>query len=235
MNYPLVALIGRPNVGKSSLFNRFLKKRLAIVDDAPGITRDRNYALCDWAGRSFYLIDTGGMIPGSKRGIEKMVLEQSETAVAQADLVVLIVDCQTGPDSVDEKIAARLLKSEKKVILLANKADNQVLENERFQFARLGLGEPLPVAATVGRGVGEVLDEIVRRLPEATADKEATEAIRIAVIGRPNVGKSSFINRLIGQERVIVSPVPGTTRDAVDTPFEYNGKEYMLLDTAGLR
>jgi len=235
MNYPLVALIGRPNVGKSSLFNRFLKKRLAIVDDAPGITRDRNYALCDWAGRYFYLIDTGGMIPGSKRGIEKLVLEQSETAVAQADLVVLIVDCQTGPDSVDEKIAARLLKSEKKVILLANKADNAILENERFQFERLGLGEPLPVAATVGLGVGEVLDEIVRRLPEATAEKEVTEAIRIAVIGRPNVGKSSFINRLIGQERVIVSPVPGTTRDAVDTPFEYNGKEYMLLDTAGLR
>jgi GTPase len=235
MNYPLVALIGRPNVGKSSLFNRFLKNRIAIVDDAPGITRDRNYALCDWAGRYFYLIDTGGMIPGSKRGIEKMVLEQSETAVAQADLVVLIVDCQTGPDDVDEKIAARLLKSQKKVILLANKADNEVLENERFQFARLGLGEPLPVAATVGLGIGEALDEIVGLLPEATAEKEEAETIRIAVIGRPNVGKSSFINRLIGQERVIVSPVPGTTRDAVDTPFEYSGKQYILMDTAGLR
>lgn len=235
MSLPLVAIIGRPNVGKSSLFNRFIRKRVAIVDDRPGITRDRNYALCDWTGREFYLIDTGGMIPQSKRGIEKLVLEQSETAIEQADLVLFIVDCQTGPDEVDQRIARRLHKAGRKVLLVANKADDELRENERFQFLQLGLGDPFPVSATVGRGVGEILDKIVELLPESPAAHTEEEAIRIAVIGRPNVGKSSFINRLIGQERVIVSPVPGTTRDSVDTPFELNDRRYVLIDTAGLR
>ncbi|MCX6826327.1 MAG: ribosome biogenesis GTPase Der, partial [candidate division Zixibacteria bacterium] len=236
MSYPLVAIIGRPNVGKSSLFNRFLHKRLAIVDDKPGITRDRNYSLCEWAGREFFLIDTGGMLPGSKTGIEKMVLEQAEIAIEQADLVILVVDCMTGPDSTDRKIAATLMKADKKVVLMANKADNQHYENERYQFEKLGLGEPLPVSATAGLGIGEALDCILGLLPEEKkpADTE-TRDIRIAVIGRPNVGKSSFINRLIGEERVIVSAIPGTTRDAVDTPFELNGKKYTLIDTAGLK
>lgn len=235
MSIPLVALIGRPNVGKSSLFNRFLKKRLAIVDDTPGITRDRNYSLCDWSGREFYLIDTGGMIPDTKGAISRLVLEQSETAIEQADLIVLIVDCKTGPDSLDEKIAVRLQKSDKSVLLVANKADSDAEEPERFQFLRLGLGEPLPVSATGGRGIGEALDAIVEKLPVAERVDEESEAIRIAVVGRPNVGKSLFINRLIGEERAIVSPLPGTTRDAVDTPFEFNGKNYVLIDTAGLR
>jgi GTP-binding protein len=235
MSVPLVAIIGRPNVGKSSLFNRFIRKKIAIVDDRPGITRDRNYALCDWTGKEFYLVDTGGMIPQSKHGIEKMVLEQSETAIEQADLVLFIVDCQTGPDEVDERIARRLQKAGRKVLLLANKADNELQENERFQFLQLGLGEPLAVSATVGLGIGEVLDKIVESLPEGAEVPSDDEVIRIAVIGRPNVGKSSFINKLIGQERVIVSPVPGTTRDSVDTPFEMNGQRYVLIDTAGLR
>ena len=154
MKIPLVALIGRPNVGKSSLFNRFLKKRVAITDDRPGITRDRNYSICEWSGKEFYLIDTGGMIPGARGQIEKMVLEQSEMAIEQADVVVLIVDCQTGVDQVDERIATSLIKSAKKVALFVNKADNEYAEHEQYQFRRLGLGEPLPVSATVGRGVG---------------------------------------------------------------------------------
>ena len=235
MSTPLVAIIGRPNVGKSSVFNRFLRKKLAIVDDTPGVTRDRNYSLCDWAGREFYLIDTGGMIPNTKTGINRMVLEQSEIAIDEADLIVFIVDSRTGPDEVDEKIAARLQKSGKKVLLVANKADNDTQEYERFQFMRLGLGEPLAVSATVGRNIGEALDRVVELLPETEGEEEDSEAIRIAVIGKPNVGKSMFINRLIGEERAIVSPVPGTTRDAVDTPFELDGKKYVLIDTAGLR
>ncbi len=235
MKTPLVAVIGRPNVGKSSLFNRFLKKRMAVVNNESGITRDRNYALCDWAGRDFFLIDTGGMVPGTKKSMEKIVLEQSEVAVAEADLILLIVDCQTGPDGIDEKIARLLIASGKSILLLANKADNEFLENERFQFERLGLGEPLPISATTGRGVGEVLDKIVECLPATDGTETATDNIRIAVIGRPNVGKSSFINKLIGQERVIVSALPGTTRDAIDTLFEINGKKYTLIDTAGLR
>jgi len=235
LSIPLVALIGRPNVGKSSLFNRFLRKRLAIVDPTPGVTRDRNYSLCDWNGREFYLIDTGGMIPNTKGAINRMVLEQSEIAIDQADLIVFIVDTKVGIDEVDERIARRLQKCGTEVLLVANKADNDLEETETFQFMRLGLGEPLALSATVGRNVGEVLDLIVEKLPEAPTAEEDTETIRIAVIGKPNVGKSLFINRLIGQERAIVSPIPGTTRDAVDTPFELDGKKYMLIDTAGLR
>ncbi len=235
MSIPLVALIGRPNVGKSSLFNRFLQNKLAIVDAIPGVTRDRNYSLCEWAGREFYLVDTGGMIPESKGGIEKMVLAQSEIAIADSDVAVLIVDNQTGPDSTEQKIAGQLLKSGKNTIVLANKIDDNIYEHERFQFSRLGLGDPLAVSATVGLGIGEALDKIIEHLPPVGNMEQESDAIRIAVIGRPNVGKSSFINRLIGEDRVIVSPIPGTTRDAVDTPFEFEDRKYTLVDTAGLR
>lgn len=235
MSLPLVAVIGRPNVGKSSLFNRFLNKRIAIVDDTPGVTRDRNYGRCEWNGREFYLVDTGGIIPDSRGGIEKLVLEQSQTAIEQADLAVLVVDCQVGIDRTEEMIASKLLKSGKDVLLLANKADNDMIATERFEFMKLGLGEPIAVSAVNGFGIGDALDEIVASLPEAVDEEIEDETIRIAVIGKPNVGKSSFINRLIGQERVIVSPVPGTTRDAIDTPFEFEGKNYVLVDTAGLR
>jgi GTP-binding protein len=164
VSLPLVAIIGRPNVGKSSLFNRFLNKKLAIVDDTPGVTRDRNYSRCEWSGREFYLIDTGGYVPDSKSGMEKLILAQSEIAIDQADLVVLVVDCQTGVDSTEKKIAARLFKSEKNFLLLANKADNPALQSEAFQFMKLGLGEPLPVSAIAGLGIGEALDQIVERL-----------------------------------------------------------------------
>lgn len=235
MSLPLVALVGRPNVGKSSLFNRFLKKRLAIVDETPGVTRDRNYSLCEWNGRQFYLIDTGGIIPGSSKDIDKLVLHQAEIALDQADVVIFIVECPIGPDQIDEKIARELNQSKKKTLLLANKADREKDEADCYQFLRLGLGEPLPVSATVGRGIGEALDAVAGALPPAAETGETSEAIRIAVIGRPNVGKSLFINRLNGQERVIVSSVPGTTRDAVDTPFVFEGRQYVLVDTAGIR
>lgn len=235
MSTPLVAIIGQPNVGKSSLFNRFLSRRLAIVDDKPGVTRDRNYAVGEWNGRRFYLIDTGGMIPDSRSGLNRLVLEQSQTAVDQAQLVVFVVDNKVGPDDIDQKIARLLSKSEKKLIFLANKADNESEANDRFQFLSLGLGEPMPVSATSGYGVGDVLDAIAESLPSERSEGEESDAVRIAVIGRPNAGKSQFINKLIGQERVIVSDMPGTTRDSVDTPFEYDGKKYVLIDTAGLR
>lgn len=235
MSLPLVAIIGRPNVGKSSLFNRFLRRRIAIVDDKPGVTRDRNYAMCDWNGREFYLIDTGGMIPQTAKGIDRLVLEQAEEAVMQADLTLFVVDCQTGVDRADELIARQLQKSGRNVLLVVNKADNDNLAVDRFAFYKLGLDEPYPVSATTGFGIGDALDKLVELLPPQVEDKSAADAVRIAVIGRPNVGKSSFINSLIGEERVIVSPVPGTTRDAVDTPFEYEGKKYVLIDTAGLR
>lgn len=235
MSLPLVAIIGRPNVGKSSLFNRFIRRRVAIVDDKPGVTRDRNYAVCDWNGREFYLIDTGGMIPDTARGIDRLVLEQAEEAVMQANLTLFIVDCRMGVDRADELIARQLQKAKRNVLLLVNKADDENAAIDRFAFYKLGLDEPYPVSARTGFGVGDVLDKLVELLPPIEADVTAPDAIRIAVIGRPNVGKSSFINSLIGEERVIVSPVPGTTRDSVDTPFEYDGKKYVLIDTAGLR
>lgn len=235
MNLPIVAIIGRPNVGKSSLFNRFLRKKIAIVDDRPGITRDRNYAACEWQGRTFYLVDTGGMLPGAKLEMERLILSQAEIAIEQADLILLVVDAQTGVDSVDARIADSLHRSGRKVLLLANKADNTLQESERYQFLKLGLGEPLPISATGGRGIGEALDEIVALLPSQSLPEADDEPLRLAVIGRPNVGKSSFVNRLLGAERAIVSPQPGTTRDAVDTPFEFSGRKYILTDTAGLR
>ncbi len=235
MSIPLVAIIGRPNVGKSSLFNRFISRKLAIVDDQPGVTRDRNYAIGEWNGREFYLIDTGGMIPESRSGINRLVLEQAETAIDQADLVVFVVDNKVGPDNVDLQIARNLLKSKRKIVFLANKTDNDVEVSDIYQFMSMGLNEPLPVSAANGFGVGDVLDAIVKGLPESEDFSSESDAIRIAVIGRPNAGKSQFINKLIGEERVIVSEIPGTTRDSVDTPFEFDGQKYILIDTAGLR
>jgi GTP-binding protein len=235
MRLPTVAIIGRPNVGKSSLFNRFLKKQLAVVHEQPGITRDRNYAVCDWSGVSFRLVDTGGMVPQTKDLMEKLIYDQTEFAVNESDLVLFVVDSQVGPDPSDRKIARRLLRSGKNSILVANKVDNDQLEREIFEFLSLGLGDPVPVSATVGRGIGELLDAMVAKLPVTEKTDQEEGAIRVAIVGRPNVGKSSFINRLIGEPRLLVTPIPGTTRDAVDTQFEYDGQRYILIDTAGLR
>ena len=235
MSVPVVAIVGRPNVGKSSLFNRFLKKKLAVVDPEAGVTRDRNYALCDWNGRPFRLVDTGGMVPGTRDALEKAILDQSDFAIHEADLVLLVVDVQVGPDQLDQRLAGILHKSGKNCILVANKADDETLEHEVYALSRLGLGDARPVSATAGLGIGELLDEIVERLPEPESIEPVSDGIRVALVGRPNVGKSLFINRLLGEERLVVSPHAGTTRDAVDTPFELDGQAYVLVDTAGLR
>jgi len=235
MSLPVVAIVGRPNVGKSSLFNRFLHRRLAVVHEQAGVTRDRNYAVCDWNGREFTLVDTGGLVPGTKDQLEKAIMDQSEFAVHEADLVLLVVDVQAGMHQDDERLARSLQKSGKNVMLLANKVDNDTIGLDAHQFVRLGLGEVWPVSAMIGEGTGDLLDELVERLPPPVDQEPTGEAVRVALIGRPNVGKSSFINKLLGQDRLIVSAMAGTTRDAVDTPFEFEGREYVLIDTAGLR
>jgi len=235
VSLPTVAIIGRPNVGKSSLFNRFLKKKLAVVDPQSGVTRDRNYSECDWNGREFRLVDTGGMVPDTKDTMEQAILDQADFAIDEADLVLMVVDSMVGLDQTDERLARIMHKGGKECILVANKVDNENLANELYGFARLGLGDPCPVSATVGRGIGELLDEIVERLPDLETESEDSDVIRVALVGRPNVGKSSFINQLLGEKRLIVSDVAGTTRDAVDTPLELGGRKYTMVDTAGLR
>ncbi len=232
---PTVAIVGRPNVGKSSLFNRFLRKNIAVVHEQSGVTRDRNYAVCDWNGVHFYLVDTGGIVPDSSDLMEKAISDQAEFAIHESDLVLMIVDTKIGVDTVDLQLARRLNKAQKKTLLIANKSDNEELSLRVYDFMKLGLGEPVPVSATVGLGVGDLLDKLVASLPEEEEAEDGETPIRVALVGRPNVGKSSFINKLIGQERLIVTPIAGTTRDSVDTPFELNGRKFVMVDTAGLR
>jgi len=235
MPVPIVAIIGRPNVGKSTLFNRLLKRRLAVVDDQPGITRDRNYASTTWNGRTFYLVDTGGYVPTSPNQMEKLIKAQAEIAISEADLVLFLVDAKVGAQSLDLEIARGLKKTDKGVLLVGNKVDTAKDEDEVHPLSRLGLGEPIGVSALAGRNIGDLLDEIVSALPEEETYEEEKESIRVAVIGRPNVGKSSFVNALLGQEKLIVSEMPGTTRDAIDTDIEINDQSFTLIDTAGLR
>ncbi|MCK4605848.1 MAG: ribosome biogenesis GTPase Der [candidate division Zixibacteria bacterium] len=236
MRMPTVAIIGRPNVGKSSLFNRFLKKRLAVVDKEPGVTRDRNYAVCDWRGVSFRLVDTGGIITESIELMDQLIYDQTEFALSEADLVLFLVDTHVGPDPSDRMIARRLQRSDSECILVANKADTPELENEIHEFLKLGLGDAVPISVTRGLGIGDLLDLVVPRLPsQDTLPAEEKGLVRVALVGRPNVGKSSFINCLAGEERLVVTPQAGTTRDAVDTLLAINGRHYILVDTAGLR
>jgi GTP-binding protein len=235
VSLPIVAIIGRPNVGKSSLFNRFLRRKLAVVDPESGVTRDRNYAPCEWNGRQFRLVDTGGMVPDTRDQMERMILDQADFAVHEADLVLLVVDTQVGSDQVDERLAKRLHRSGRDCLLIANKTDNDNLTADTYVFAKLGLGEAIPVSATEGLGIGELLDAIADHLPQPEAEPPESGIIRVALVGRPNVGKSSFINQLLGEQRLIVSSEAGTTRDAVDTAFELDGRQYILIDTAGLR
>jgi GTP-binding protein len=232
---PAIAIVGRPNVGKSTLFNRVLGQRRAIVEDVAGVTRDRNFARADWAGHSFYLVDTGGLEPDAAQGMPAAIRRQVMAAIEEADLIVFVVDGRTGPHPVDFRIAELLRHTNIPVVLAVNKMDRLPEEIAHHEFWELGLGDPLPVSSLVGKGSGDLLDEIVARLPETPAELAEESALYVAVIGRPNVGKSSFVNKLLGEERMVVSPEAGTTRDSIDTPFRYHGRTIIFVDTAGLR
>jgi GTP-binding protein len=232
---PAVAIVGRPNVGKSTLFNRILGQRRAIVEDVAGVTRDRNFARADWGGRSFYLIDTGGLEPDAKEAMPAAVRRQIMAAIEEADLIVFVVDGRIGPHPVDHRVAELLRHSNVPVLLTVNKLDRLPEELGHHEFWELGLGEPFPVSSLIGRGSGDLLDEIVARLPESAHETGEESELYVAVIGRPNVGKSSFVNRLLGEERMVVSPEAGTTRNSIDTPFRYHGNTLVFVDTAGLR
>jgi len=232
---PTVAVVGRPNVGKSTFFNRIIGKRLAIVDDQPGVTRDRNFARADWAGRDFLIVDTGGIVEGSDDVLEVPIREQAMVAVDQADVILFLVDSKVGVHPLDERLAEVLRKTAKPVIVVANKVDNLPHDQSWVDFWSLGMGEPVPVSALSGKGSGDLLDKIIEALPEWDEDHEESGEIRVAVVGKPNVGKSSFVNRLIGEERTVVSDIAGTTRDPIDTYFKYHGRSLVFVDTAGLR
>lgn len=240
MKKPVVAVIGRPNVGKSTLVNRIIGSRKAIVDDVPGVTRDRSYYDAEWQGNRFTLIDTGGVVPDPARETDQpfaeLVNQQVDIALAEADLVVFLLDAQTGITAVDEAVANQLRRSRKDVLVAVNKVDNKQQRDLIGEFYALGLGDPHPLSAMHGDvGVGDLLDEIARRMPAPAEEVEEDQAIRIALVGRPNVGKSSILNAMIGEARTIVSDISGTTRDAIDVPVEHNGKEFVLVDTAGIR
>jgi len=232
---PVVAVVGRPNVGKSTLFNRFLGRRLAIVDDAPGVTRDRNFARADWAGRSFFVVDTGGVIEDSDEPLHRAIREQAMAAVQEADVILFVVDGRAGIHPLDEKLAEILRKSPQPVLLVVNKLDNLPRDQSHLDFWAMGMGEPYPLSALSGKASGDLLDAVVAEFPETPEEEEGEGIIRVAVIGKPNVGKSSFVNRMFGEERVVVSEIPGTTRDPVDTPMQYHGRTLVFIDTAGLR
>lgn len=232
---PAVAIVGRPNVGKSTFFNRVLGARVAIVEDTPGVTRDRNFVRAEWAGRDFYLIDTGGLVTDGQEPMLAAIRAQVLAAIEEAQTLVFLVDGRAGPHPVDFRIADLLRRADRPVVLVVNKLDRLPEELGQHDFWALGLGEPHPVSALSGRGSGDVLDAIVARLPTSTATEPEAAVLQVAVIGKPNVGKSSFVNRLLGEERMVVSEVPGTTRDSVDTPMRYHGRTLVFIDTAGLR
>jgi GTP-binding protein len=235
VSVPIIAIVGRPNVGKSTLFNRLLRGRKAIVDDTPGVTRDRLYGEFDWRGRRFILVDTGGF-EADPIGIMAQVRAQAEQAVAEADVILLLVDAKDGLTPADAEVAGLLRKAARRPILLVvNKVDAAGQETLAAEFHRLGFQPVFPISAEQGQGIGELLDAAASQVPEAEAPLQEPGAVTVAVIGRPNVGKSSLVNRILGADRVLVSPEPGTTRDAVDTRFSYQGRDYILVDTAGIR
>lgn len=230
-----VAIVGRPNVGKSTLFNRFIRERRSIVEDVPGVTRDRNYGEGDWAGRRFTLVDTGGLVPDSEETFERAIREQAQVALDEAEVILFVVDAKTGLTAIDREIADIVRRAGKRALLVVNKSDNDKLESEGVEFFELGLGQPYGISAINGRGTGDLLDAVVDLFPPSEFDDEEDTRLKIALLGRPNVGKSSLTNALLGQERSIVTDIPGTTRDSVDSVVKYYGEEIVLVDTAGLR
>lgn len=234
MSKPLVAVVGRPNVGKSTFFNKVVGKRVSIVEDTPGVTRDRIYAEAEWSGVHFALIDTGGIEPDSKDIILSQMREQAEVAMDTSDVILFMTDGKDGVTASDREVASMLMRTGKQVVLAVNKVDTAKLPEDFYDFYELGLGEPIPISAANMLNLGDLLDRIVESFPEG-AGTEEEDSIKLAMIGKPNVGKSSLINKLLGENRVIVSPIAGTTRDSIDTPFEKDGEKYLLIDTAGIR
>ncbi|HEX3160857.1 MAG TPA: ribosome biogenesis GTPase Der [Gemmatimonadaceae bacterium] len=232
MNIPVVALVGRPNVGKSALFNRFIGSNSAIVSEEAGTTRDRHFGRMEWNGRTFWLVDTGGVSDDSSLPMDRQILRQVEIAIAEADLLLLVVDAKAGLHPSDRRVLDLLRDARKPWVLVANKLDDPA-SPDFYEFYELGAGDPIPVSATNGKGSGDLLDVIVERIPEVEAEEDTS--LRVAVVGRPNVGKSSLVNRLLGDDRLVVSDTPGTTRDAIDTPMVYHGRDVIFVDTAGLR
>ena len=235
MSKPIVAIVGRPNVGKSTFFNKVVGRRISIVEDTPGVTRDRIIAEAEWTGHHFFVIDTGGIEPDSKEIIPAQMRMQAELAMDMADVILFLVDGRDGLTTADEEVGAMLRRKGKDVILVANKIDTAKMPDHYYDFYELGLGEPFAISSTNQLGLGDLLDEIVSRFPEKSMAEEDEDDIKIAIIGKPNVGKSSIVNAFVGEERVIVSDIAGTTRDSIDTPFEKDGIKYTLIDTAGIR
>ena len=231
----VVAIIGRPNVGKSSLFNRLAHQRKAIVIDQPGATRDRNYAACTWDDKAYLLIDTGGFEPAATEGILVQMREQTQLAIEEADIIIFLMDGREGLIPADRDIASLLRGFEKPVFYVANKIDGLKQEDLAYDFYQLGVENIYTISAQHGLGVGELMDDVARLFPETPETEDGEDRVRIAVIGKPNVGKSSLVNKILGYERTIANPVPGTTRDAIDTPFTFGGRPYLLIDTAGIR
>ena len=235
MSKPIVAIVGRPNVGKSTFFNKVVGRRISIVEDTPGVTRDRIIAEAEWTGHHFFVIDTGGIEPDSKEIIPAQMRMQAELAMDMADVILFLVDGRDGLTTADEEVGAMLRRKGKDVILVANKIDTAKMPDHYYDFYELGLGEPFAISSTKQLGLGDLLDEIVSRFPEKSMAEDDEDDIKIAIIGKPNVGKSSIVNAFVGEERVIVSDIAGTTRDSIDTPFEKDGVKYTLIDTAGIR
>ncbi|RKD34322.1 ribosome biogenesis GTPase Der [Thermohalobacter berrensis] len=235
MARPVVAIVGRPNVGKSTLFNRIAGRRIAIVEDTPGVTRDRIYAEGEWLNNYFTIIDTGGIEPDTSDVILSKMRSQAEIAIETADVILFIVDGKAGITSADREVANMLRKNHKNVILVCNKVDTHILPDTFYEFYELGLGDPIPISASQGLGTGDLLDEVIKRFPEDKDTEYDEDIIKVAVIGKPNVGKSSLVNKILGEERVIVSDIPGTTRDAIDTLFEVGEDRFVFIDTAGMR
>ncbi|TET17389.1 MAG: ribosome biogenesis GTPase Der [Dehalococcoidia bacterium] len=235
MTRPIVAIVGRPNVGKSTLFNRLVGERLAIIEDLPGTTRDRVYADISWRDHELTLIDTGGLEPRPDSSLRQKVQDQAEAAIEEAEVIIFMVDVLDGVTVPDSEVAEALRRSQKPLLLAVNKADNDQRRHQAFQFHELGIGEPIAISAHHGTGVSDLMEEVAARLPLPTPLEEEPGMLKIAIVGRPNVGKSMLLNTILGQERAIVSETPGTTRDAIDTVFKYDGESVLFIDTAGIR